>query len=308
MDNSLAYAALAATLSGTPGLSLTAATRVLNRIVQEGAPGEDLLDSLARLNDPHIEQSFEAAAFVSNLDMIRQSESAGIRAISILDPYFPRSLASIQDAPLVIYVRGSIRALESLPGLAVVGTRQATANGLIIAERIAKHFAKKGWVIVSGLALGIDAAAHRGALSGNGSTIAVMAHGLDTVYPKTNKNLAEDILQRGGALVSEYPIGYPARPEQFVLRNRIQIGLSAGSVIVEGEEKSGTKTQAEFCLRNRRHLFAVIPTAETELLQLQSTLPRMLVEKRGAVPVVSKGDYDKIEKLIEEKRRDLLAG
>lgn len=237
--------------------------------------------------------------------LLENSAKVGIHAIPITSVRYPIGLSLIDEAPVMIYCKGNLSTLDSVPGLAVVGTRKATPNGIVIAERIAKHFADKDWVIVSGLALGIDTSAHRGALLAGGKTIAVLAHGLGSIYPKQNIGLADDILGADGLLVSEYPLGCTARPEQFVLRNRIQIGLSAGSVIIEAEEKSGTKTQAEYCLRNKRHLFAVVPNGATESLHLTSTLPMQLVAKRGAVPIHSRVDYDRVEYLIVAKRRQL---
>ncbi|CAB3863753.1 hypothetical protein LMG26858_02359 [Achromobacter anxifer] len=215
---------------------------------------------------------------------------AGIATIPIGAPDYPPYLATIQDPPPVLYVKGNLELLRRQAGVAIVGTRKASPNGIIIAERISKYFAECGWTVVSGLAMGIDAAAHRGALDVRGATIAVLAHGLRSASPKINAHLGSEILEKGGAWVSEYPIDVPAKPEQFVLRNRIQIGLSAGSIIVEGEERSGTMTQAEFCLRNKRKLFAVLPE-KIDALKLVSTGPLILVNKRGATPLRSKDDY-----------------
>ena len=237
---------------------------------------------------------------------IEKSLSLGIDCLLITDESYPKSLLSIENPPPVLYWRGEREALQDrLPGLAVVGTRKATKNGLRIAERIAAFFAERGWPIVSGLALGIDAAAHRGALLANGKTIAVLAHGLEVALPRTNKDLAAEILECGGAWVSEYPVGVAARPEQFVARNRIQIGLSAGSVIVEGEENSGSMTQAEFCLRNSRILFAVVEQEKSNL-GLLADGPQILVEKRGAYPVYSKDDYTDMEQVLNRKKAQLM--
>lgn len=226
---------------------------------------------------------------------------AGIATIPIGDPYYPQYLATIQDPPPVLYIKGNLELLRRQAGVAIVGTRKASPNGIIIAERISKYFAESDWTIVSGLAMGIDAAAHRGALDVHGATIAVLAHGLRSASPKINAHLGSEILEKGGAWVSEYPIDVPAKPEQFVLRNRIQIGLSAGSIIVEGEERSGTMTQAEFCLRNRRKLFAVLPE-KIDALKLVSTGPLILVNKRGATPLRSKDDYTAAMNAMESLR------
>jgi DNA processing protein len=239
--------------------------------------------------------------------VIERTLRAGIVGIPVSSAEYPACLSQINDSPPVIFYRGSLSTLTHCPGVAVVGTRKATKYGLLIAERISRHFGEKEWVIVSGLALGIDAAAHRGALDGSGRTIAVLAHGLDTVYPKANQRLADEILANQGLLLSEYPAGIPAKPEQFVHRNRIQIGLSAGSVIVEGEEKSGTRAQAEYCLKNQRHLFAVMPSEATASLSLVSALPLQLVSRRGAVPIYTRDDYDKVEMLLNAKKREIAA-
>lgn len=303
MPNSRMFAALAATLTISMRLNPRLVSTALLSLSKTEVAEQDLLSTFAELN-PNIEPIKESD-FSDNRRLMDRTVNFGITPIPITDPAYPFALAEIDDPPPVLYLRGDLTALDEIPGLAIVGTRKATKNGLIIAERIAEYFAERDWTIVSGLALGIDAAAHKGALKAGGKTIAVFAHGLDEIYPKTNKNLADEILQMGGAFVSEYPIGFPARPEQFILRNRIQIGLSVGSVIVEGEEKSGTKTQAEYCLRNRRELFAVIPTETTASLNLAAALPRILVEGRGATPIRSRDDYEKVEARINAKKNQL---
>ncbi|MFY1853007.1 DNA-processing protein DprA [Achromobacter xylosoxidans] len=243
-------------------------------------------------NEHHatVESRLSLADWESAAKIAELTRGAGIAAIPIGDESYPAYLSAIQDPPPVLYVKGNLELLRRPAGVAIVGTRKASPNGIIIAERISKYFAEADWTVVSGLAMGIDAAAHRGALNARGATIAVLAHGLRSASPKINSHLGSEILESGGAWVSEYPIDVPAKPEQFVLRNRIQIGLSAGSIIVEGEERSGTMTQAEFCLRNKRKLFAVLPD-KIDTLKLVATGPLILVNKRGATPLRSKEDY-----------------
>ncbi len=236
--------------------------------------------------------------------VISETALENIQPIFIGSDQYPRYLKGIEDPPPVLYVKGNLGLLASDPGVSVVGTRKASEAGVIIAERIARFFSTRQWTVVSGLALGIDAAAHRGALHGKGPTIAVLAHGLEQASPKANAKLGAEILEANGAWVSEYPIGVAARPEQFVLRNRIQIGLSAGSIIVEGEERSGTMTQAEFCLRNERQLFAVLPE-RADSLGLVSKGPLILINKRGATPLRSKGDYEAAVQALERKRAEI---
>lgn len=304
MEDSIFFASVGAALVGRLYVPPKLASEVLKTLANAGASKSTVVDMYASLY-PTL-PPFSAADLDVGVKLIERTLRAGVVALPVTSPAYPRSLALIDDAPPVIYYRGMLSTLAQVPGLAVVGTRKATPNGLVIAQRIGRYFGEAGWVIVSGLALGIDAAAHRGALQGNGKTIAVMAHGLGTVYPKTNASLADEILATGGLLLSEYPVGIPAKPEQFVLRNRIQIGLSVGSVIVEGEEKSGTRTQAEYCLKNKRHLFAVLQNDATSALNLLSSLPVQLVSKRGAMPIYSKDDYGKVELMLNSKRTQLL--
>lgn len=284
-------------------LSPQMTSEVLTRAIAENIQPEAIRD--------WYELSYPAAPAISNIhlsearDRINRTFDLGIECMLISDLNYPIALRTVENAPPVLYWKGSFDILGDLPGLAVVGTRKATVNGIKIAERIAAYFAERGWPIISGLALGIDAAAHRGALMGKGVTVAVLAHGLELAYPRTNKDLAAEILERGGAWVSEYPVGIGAKPEQFVARNRIQIGLSAGSVIVEGEEQSGSMTQAEFCLRNSRALFAVLEQPNTRSLGLLADGPKILVSKRGATAIFSKDDYPKVEKIICQKRSAL---
>jgi DNA processing protein len=235
---------------------------------------------------------------------LRRCEQSDIQALEISDARYPPMLRSIPKAPTILFVRGPLSALERLPGLAVVGSRQATANGTEIARRLSMHFAEAGWPIVSGLALGIDAAAHGGALQAKGLTIAVLAHGLHKASPKTNAPLADRILEAGGAWVSEYPPGKEPRKEHFVPRNRIQAGLSAGSIIVEGGRHSGSMTQAQFCIEQGRRLFAVVPGERANPLGLYANGPIELVESGRAVAIKSSADYPNVmRELVQSKTR-----
>lgn len=227
------------------------------------------------------------------INIFDRSMSLGILVVAASDPLYPKYLKAIDDYPPVIHLRGDISCMKYLPGISVVGTRKITDNGRIIAYRIANFLANHNYVIVSGLALGVDAIAHRAALDSNKphSTIAVLAHGLEHAKPSTNKKLADEILANGGLWVSEHPIGTPPKPDQFVARNRIQLGLSVGSVIIEADLKSGSVTQAKFCVKQKRPLFAVVPQYESNPLNLLSAGTQMMVKELGAVPIKSREDY-----------------
>jgi len=229
---------------------------------------------------------------------IEQGLSRGIVPLAISSDAYPALLRKIDDAPPLIYFRGHQSALRLAPCVSVIGTRKATEKGLLIAERLATYLGEEGIAVVSGLALGIDAAAHRGALLSPTPTITVLAHGLESASPKSNAGLADEILDRGGVWVSEHPFRTPAKPEYFVRRNRIQVGLSVASVVVEGEEKSGSMTHAEFCIQNKRKLFAVLPDPS---VFTSRALPQKLVSDRGATPIRSKEDYpDLVRTALEQ--------
>ena len=180
----------------------------------------------------------------------------GAEVIGLDDPRYPPSLKQIYDPPLVLYVRGSVEVL-SQPGIAVVGTRHPTPYGVGMAERLSCDLANQGLVIFSGLARGVDTAAHRGVINAKKQTVAAMGTGVDEIYPRENKRLAEQILSMGGALVSEFSMGTPPTPQNFPIRNRIISGISVGVLVVEAAEYSGTRITARCALEQNREVFAV---------------------------------------------------
>ena len=176
--------------------------------------------------------------------------------VSMDDPSYPPRLKEIYDPPLVLYVRGNAEVLTK-PGIAMVGTRHPTPYGSGMAERLACDLAAQGLVIISGMARGVDTASHRGAISAKGKTVAVFGTGVDVIYPKENSRLSEQILALGGALISEFPLGTFAAPQNFPIRNRIISGMSVGVLVVEAAEYSGTRITARCALEQNRDVFAV---------------------------------------------------
>jgi DNA processing protein len=189
-------------------------------------------------------------------DELAKAAAAGIRIVSLDDPEYPARLRQIYDPPLVLYVRGRVEPVSE-PGIAVIGTRHPTPYGLGMAERLACDLASRGLVILSGLARGVDSAAHRGAVTAKGKTVAVFGTGVDVVYPKENSRLADQILTLGGALVSEFPLGTFAAPQNFPIRNRIISGMSFAVLVVEAAEYSGTRITARCALEQGREVYAV---------------------------------------------------
>jgi DNA processing protein len=189
-------------------------------------------------------------------DELAKATAAGIACLALDDAAYPPRLRQIYDPPLVLYVRGNVAAL-SQAGIAVIGTRHPTPYGIGMAERLACDLATRGVVIFSGLARGVDTAGHRGAVNGKGKTVAVFGTGVDVVYPKENSRLADQILSLGGALISEFPLGTFAAPQNFPIRNRIISGISFGVLVVEAAEYSGTRITARCALEQSREVYAV---------------------------------------------------
>lgn len=178
----------------------------------------------------------------------------GVTIITCQDPLYPKNLLNIYDYPPFLYMKGSLCPEEI--GVAIVGSRLASTYGKYVTEKLSRELALKGITIVSGLARGIDSAAHRGALAGKGRTIAVLGSGLDIVYPPENEALAADIATQG-ALVTEYPFGTPPNAPNFPARNRLISGVSLGVVVVEAGEKSGSLITARIASEQGRSVFAV---------------------------------------------------
>jgi len=169
---------------------------------------------------------------------------------------FPAFLAQIPDPPEQLYVIGNIDALH-MPALAIVGSRNPTEQGRRNAWAFAKHLGRSGFCIVSGLAQGIDAAAHEGALEAGAMTVAFLGHGIDQVYPASNRQLAERIAGHNGAICTEFPPGTPPRREHFPQRNRLISGLSLGTLVVEAARRSGSLISARLASEQGREIFAI---------------------------------------------------
>ena len=180
----------------------------------------------------------------------------GATLVSYSCPEYPERLREIYDPPPVLWVRGDV-GLLSRPAIAVVGTRHPTPYGSGVAEMISRDLAARRLLIVSGMARGIDSCAHKGALAARMPTLAVWGTGIDVVYPKENRKLAEEILATGGAIVSEVPMGTFPAPQNFPRRNRILSGLSVAVLVVEASENSGTRVTARCAAEQNRDLFAV---------------------------------------------------
>jgi DNA processing protein len=252
--NTLYWLALAL----TPGLGPTRG----RKLVEHFAKVEDIFHApLTELEALHLQaQSAQHIALGKSLELAHEeyakAVAAGIRILSREDQGWPERLSEIYDPPLALYVRGNVEALAR-PGIAIVGTRHPTPYGIGMAERLAGDLAARGVIIFSGMARGVDTAGHRGAIKAKGKTVAVFGTGVDVIYPRENKKIAEGILELGGALVSEFPLATFPAPQNFPIRNRIISGMALGVLVVEAGEYSGTRITARCALEQSREVFAV---------------------------------------------------
>jgi DNA processing protein len=242
----------------TPGLGPRRIQRAVRGLREPAELFRLPLTALEALQIPVASARFIAegkARKVAEEEWQRIAES-GCSVMTLGDADYPDRLREIFDPPPVLWVRGD-RALLSRPAIAVVGTRAPSPYGTGMAEMLSRDLAARRMVILSGMARGIDTAAHKGALNAGGRTVAVWGTGIDVVYPKENKRLAEDIILSGGAIVSEQPMGTFPAPQNFPLRNRIISGMSVGVLVVEAGEQSGTRVTARCALEQNRDVYAV---------------------------------------------------
>lgn len=232
-----------------------------------------------------LERIREERKGVSSEKLLQDLGMFGARAVWIGDPEYPLQLRNISSPPKVLFVKGKSK-IYGRRSIAVVGSRKATVYGKSVAECMGEELSSAGVSVVSGLARGIDAAAHRGALKGECETIAVLGCGIDVAYPRENAKLMREIAENG-ALVSEMPPGSPPLPRNFPARNRIIAGLSDGVVVIEAAEKSGALITADFALEQGRDVFALPGNVRSDL-------------SRGAHSLIKQGAY------LVEGARDIL--
>jgi DNA processing protein len=286
-------------LTKLEGLGVRGAHRLVEHF---GSPQAAYMASLTELEScgipARVAQSIFAQAGLKEAARdLEASAKAACQVVAYSSDDYPPRLKQIPDPPLVLYVRGDVKVLSRY-ALAIVGTRRPTAYGSQVAQRLARDLAQRQLVIVSGLARGIDSAAHRGALEAAGKTVAVLGSGIDVIYPRENKRLAEQVTECG-ALISEFPPGTSPAPENFPIRNRTISGLALGVVVVEAAEYSGSLITARLALEQNREVFAV----PGNITSAQSFGPNHLI-KQGAKLVDEWMDV--IEEFPGEIRMQLL--
>src|SRR6059058_1172966 len=296
LDTSLSWLALGL----TPGLASRLSARVLR---QFGSPEGVFRASKRELEACHL-PSQVAKAIVKKESFKRAEKEltgvqkiAGCTLLNWTEPEYPQSLLQIYDPPVLLYVRGDPQVLN-LASISIVGTRRPTLYGTQMAQRLGRELAARGLVIVSGMARGIDAIGHQGAMDAHGRAIGVLGTGIDVCYPKENKKLYERVLERG-AIISEFPLRTHPAPENFPVRNRIVAGLTLGVVVVEGAQYSGSLITARLAMEFGREVFGV----PGNVTQPVSFAPNQLI-KQGAKLVSCAADV--IEELPTPVRAALV--
>lgn len=236
---------------------------------------------------------------LADAELKKMEKAPGVSLVAMGSELYPEHLAEIYDPPLVLYVAGNPRVLGEV-GIAVIGTRHPTPYGLGMAERLSMDLANTGLIIISGMARGIDSIAHKAAVQARGRTIAVFGTGVDVIYPRENRKLSEQILELGGAFVSEFPLATAPTPHNFPLRNRIISGLSRGVLVVEAGEYSGTRITSRCALEQCREVFAVPGNVTNKLAWTPNTLI-----KQGAKLVATWEDvFEELPSQIRVKLQD----
>jgi DNA processing protein len=255
--------------------------------------------------------------------VLDKASRLGVKVVSVFDKDYPAALRTIPDRPTVIYIKGRAPMERSV---ACIGTREPSEFGITVTERLVEKLVASSWGIVSGLAVGVDTLSHTAALRYGGRTIAVMAGGLDGIYPKQNAKLADEIIERDGALISEQPFGVPPAPRNLVQRDRLQSGLSVATFVMQTDIKGGSMHTVRFTLMQGRLLFAPVPQGRhaeepksrgivaltqmaanrfADTVQAEGDFRRLLSSTFGsrpvAIPLASREDYASMLDRLEQR-------
>jgi DNA processing protein len=252
---------------------------------------------LAAIRDNSLWEKSHAKAHAQ----IAQAETKGVRILSVFDEKYPRLLAELPDAPALLYVKGQLP--KDTRCVACVGTREPSSFGAEVARRITARLSDAGYSIISGLALGVDSVCHVAALDQGGHTVAIMANGLDSVYPARNRELAARILDSGGALVSEQPLGAKAFAHNLVQRDRLQSGFSRATFVMQTDVVGGTMHTVRFTLLQNRMLFVPVPTLQhAEDPKFRG--PRALAERTGTELITLLNANDELASILRSDFKD----
>lgn len=272
----------------------------LNKSVNLSA--EDILSCIEKYKQ--IDSEFEVPSLEKIKSTMKNSEKTvlesyklGIKATNIFNDDFPDKLKSIEDKSILIFYKGDLNCLYEEKSIAVIGTRTPTENGKKIGEVLGNYYAKEGFVVVSGLASGCDTVAHKGCLKGGGKTIATLPCGLDKCYPNENKDLAYEILQKGGCLISEYKIGTNPSKNKFIQRDRLQVALSLGVAVVECAVECGTMHTVCFAKKyNKKIAVSLHDETKSDIDTVKGNL--YLLENEDVIGLNNIDDYKKYKDIL----------
>lgn len=284
------------TLLKLPGVGRKTVFRVLEAGEREDCNYSELRNILEELKSNRLRvripsrDDFDKALLEAD-EVEAAADAMGLKIAAWGTPEYPHRLRTIQDPPVLLFVKGSPAPLNSASVVAIVGTRKPTSYGLSAAEKTGFLCAERGFAVVSGLAAGCDAAAHKGCIAARGSTVAVLAHGLDMIYPKENESLAENIVENGGCLLSEYLPGQKPLKNYFIERDRLQSGLSDGVIIVETGIKGGTMHTVGYARDQGKKIGCISHPADYERnAEIQGN--RHLIETNAAKALKNRSDVE----------------
>ena len=291
-------------LTQIPGVARKTASRVLRHLeVSDYDRPEDIIDCFREAKKSHPRVPIPTVhevegAITSANEIVSRSSEMGIGYISYIDSEFPVNLKAIPDKPLFLFYKGNLNCVKDLPAVAIIGTRTPSEKGYAIARRLGEIMARNEIVVVSGLAVGCDSGGHIGCLSGNGITVAALPCGLDRIYPKNNSSLAEEIIESGGALISEYPIETTPNRNYFVERDRLQSGLSKAVIVIETRVKGGTMHTAGFAQKQERILACMDRASDEDWIDGVLGGNQYLIKEKGAFPLRNQLDLTKLIAMV----------
>ncbi|MEE2882230.1 MAG: DNA-processing protein DprA [Planctomycetota bacterium] len=277
-----------------PGIGRGSVRRILADLESLPEDPDQLLEMVARSDlmssvRPDIEQCSDA--WQVSIKLLESLRAKNLEVIPFSSSRFPESLQQIEDAPALLFVRGSVDVLQR-HCIAVIGSRSTDGFGQEMARSVGRHCAAAGYPVVSGLAAGCDTAAHLGCLDGGEPTVAILAHGLDHVFPPENSSLADQIVAQGGALVSEYLPDQEPDSDQFIERDRLQSGLSHGVIFIQSELQGGAMHTVQFARQQQRPI-AVIAAVENDVSGELYAGNRRLIDEGDVLPISRLTDLDR---------------
>lgn len=298
-------ARLCLSLCALPRVGRKTAIRVLVALRRLPEDAASLCDAWSAIEVPgralpSVDRLDAERAFLHADHVLGECRDHEIEAVPFGSSRLPDQFWAIPDPPLLVFLRGRVEALTEQPAVAIIGTRQPTEYGRKAATRFALRCAESGVTVVSGLALGCDAAAHAGCLEGGGVTVAVMAHGLDTVHPARHRELAFSMVDSGGALLSEYPPGTEPRPNQFVERDRLQSALASAVIVIETDVEGGTMHTVGFA-KGQSRMLACLSHPERLRSEPKTRGNQKLIAEGAATPLE---DADQLKAFLDRVKAE----